>query len=95
MLGCNRLKVDNIDVEAMTKKVQELLAQKQNLSPALYAIQDVLLLVMQLLVNLLTLNSAITVSHLRLALIVTATKSLKTLTTRPVTNPEVWATTLR
>jgi transposase len=51
------LKVDNIDVEAMIKKVQELLAQTQNLLSALHAILDVLLLVVQLLVNRLTLYS--------------------------------------
>ena len=49
--------VDNIDVEATIKKVQELLAQEQNLSPALRSTLDVLLLVVQLLVNRLTLNS--------------------------------------
>jgi transposase len=51
------LKVDNLDVEATIKKVQELLAQEQNLSPALRSTLDVLLLVVQLLVNRLTLNS--------------------------------------
>ena len=49
--------VDNINVEATIKKVQELLAQEQNLSPALRSTLDVLLLVVQLLVNRLTLNS--------------------------------------
>ena len=51
------MKVDNLDVEATIKKVQELLAQEQNLSPALRSTLDVLLLVVQLLVNRLTLNS--------------------------------------
>ena len=48
---------DNIDVEATIKKVQELLAQEPNLSPALRSALDVLLLVVQLLVNRLNLNS--------------------------------------
>ena len=51
------MKVDDIDVEATIKKVQELLAQEQNLSPVLRSTLDVLLLVVQLLVNRLTLNS--------------------------------------
>jgi len=51
------LKVDDIDVEATIKKVQKLLAQEQNLSPALRSTLDVLLLVVQLLANRLTLNS--------------------------------------
>ena len=49
--------VDNIDVEATIKSVQELLAQEPNLSPALRSTLDVLLVVVQLLVNRLTLNS--------------------------------------
>ncbi len=56
-MRCDRLTVDNIDVEATVKKVQELLAQEQNLSPALRSMLDVLLLVVQLLLNRLTLNS--------------------------------------
>ena len=51
------MKVANLDVEATINKVQELLAQEQNLSPALRSTLDVLLLVVQLLVNRLTLNS--------------------------------------
>jgi transposase len=51
------LTVDNIDVEATIKKVQELLAQEPNLSPALRSTLDVLLLVVQLLANRLGLNS--------------------------------------
>jgi transposase len=51
------LTVDNIDIEATIKKVQELLAQEPNLSPALRSTLDVLLLVVQLLVNRLNLNS--------------------------------------
>ena len=49
--------VDNIDVEATIKSVQELLAQEPNLSPALRSTLDVLLVVVKLLVNRLTLNS--------------------------------------
>jgi transposase len=51
------LTVDNIDVDATIKKVQELLAQEPNLSPALRSTLDVLLLVVQLLANRLGLNS--------------------------------------
>jgi hypothetical protein len=51
------LTVDNINVEATIKKVQELLAQEPNLSPALRSTLDVLLLVVQLLANRLGLNS--------------------------------------
>jgi len=50
------LTVDNIDVEATIKKVQELLAQEPNLSPALRSTLDVLLLVVQLLINRLSLR---------------------------------------
>lgn len=49
--------VDNIDVDATIKKVQELLVKETNLSPALRSTLDVLLLVVQLLVNRLSLNS--------------------------------------
>lgn len=49
--------VDNIDVDATIKKVQELLAQEPNLSFALRSTLDVLLLVVQLLANRLGLNS--------------------------------------
>ena len=49
--------VDNIDVEATIKSVQELLAQEPNLSPALRSTLDVLLVVVKLLVNRLSLNS--------------------------------------
>ena len=49
--------VDNIDVGATIKKVLELLSQEQNLSPAFRSTLDVLLLVVQWLVNRLTLNS--------------------------------------
>lgn len=49
--------VDNIDVEATIKNVQELLVQETNLSPALRSTLDVLLLVVQLLANRLNLNS--------------------------------------
>jgi len=51
------LTVDNIDVDATIIKVQELLAQEPNLSPVLRSTLDVLLLVVQLLVNRLGLNS--------------------------------------
>ena len=49
--------VDNIDIDATIKKVQELLAQEPNLSPALRSTLDILLLVVQLLANRLGLNS--------------------------------------
>jgi transposase len=51
------LTVDNIDVDATVKKVQQLLAEEAHLSPALRSTLDVLLLVVQLLVNRLSLNS--------------------------------------
>ena len=49
--------VDNIDIDATIKKVQELLAQEPNLSPALRSTLDILLLVVHLLANRLGLNS--------------------------------------
>ncbi|MDP3903633.1 MAG: IS66 family transposase, partial [Methylococcaceae bacterium] len=49
--------VDNIDVAATIKKVQQLLAEEPQLSPALRSTLDVLLLVVQLLVNRLSLTS--------------------------------------
>ena len=49
--------VDNIDVDATVKKVQQLLAEEAHLSPTLRSTLDVLLLVVQLLVNRLSLNS--------------------------------------
>jgi len=51
------LTVDNIDVAATVKKVQQLLAEEAHLSPALRSTLDVLLLIVQLLVNRLSLNS--------------------------------------
>ena len=53
----NQLTVNDIDVEATVKKVRELLAQEQAISPALRSTLEVLLLVVQLLVNRLGLNS--------------------------------------
>ena len=53
----NKLTVNDIDVEATVRKVQELLAQEQNMSPALRSTLDDLLLVVQLLVNRLGINS--------------------------------------
>lgn len=49
--------VDGIDVETTIKKVQELLAKEQNLSPALSTTLEALLVVVQALVNRLGLNS--------------------------------------
>lgn len=49
--------VDGIDVEATVKKLQELLAKEQNISPALSATLETLLVVVQLLANRLNLNS--------------------------------------
>jgi len=51
------LTVDGIDVEATIKKLQELLAKEQNISPALSATLETLLMVVQLLANRLNLNS--------------------------------------
>lgn len=49
--------IDNIDVDATIKTVQQLLAEETQLSPALRSTLDVLLLVVQLLVNRLSLTS--------------------------------------
>ena len=49
--------VNGIDVETTVKKLQELLAKEKNLSPALSATLETLLMVVQLLANRLTLNS--------------------------------------
>lgn len=49
--------VDGIDVEATVKKLQKLLAKEQNISPALSATLETLLVVVQLLTNRLNLNS--------------------------------------
>ncbi|MDR4651285.1 MAG: DUF6444 domain-containing protein [Nitrosomonas sp.] len=49
--------VDGIDVEATVKKLQELLAKEKNISPALSATLETLLVVVQLLANRLNLNS--------------------------------------
>ena len=49
--------LDNIDVDATVKKVKDLLAAETNLSPALRSTLEVLLLLVQLLVNRLSLNS--------------------------------------
>jgi transposase len=51
------LTIDNIEVAATVKKVQQLLAEEATLSPALCSTLDVLILVVQLLVNRLSLNS--------------------------------------
>jgi hypothetical protein len=51
------LTVDNIDVDATVKKVHQLLAAETPLSPALRSALEVLLLVVQLRVNRLGLNS--------------------------------------
>jgi len=44
-----------MDVDSTIKKVQEMLAQETHLSPALRSMLDVLILVVQLLVNRLSL----------------------------------------
>ena len=49
--------VDGIDVEATVKKLHKLLAKEQNISPALSATLETLLVVVQLLANRLNLNS--------------------------------------
>jgi transposase len=51
------LTVDNIDVEATIKKVQQLLAEEAHLSSALRAALEVLIVLIQLLANRLSLNS--------------------------------------
>jgi transposase len=51
------LTIANIDVAATVKKVQQLLAEETTLSPALRSTLEVLSLVVQLLVNRLSLNS--------------------------------------
>ena len=51
------LKLDNIDVEAATKKVQALLETNKALTPALKAALDMLLLLVTLLINQKGLNS--------------------------------------
>lgn len=49
--------VNGVDVEATVKKLQELLAKEKNISPALSATLETLLMVVQLLANRLNLNS--------------------------------------
>jgi transposase len=51
------LTIDNIDVAATLKRAEPLLAVEPNLSPALRSTLEVLILVVQLLVNRLSLNS--------------------------------------
>jgi transposase len=51
------LTIDNIDVAATIKKVQQLIAEEATLSPALRSTLEVLILVVQLLANRLSLNS--------------------------------------
>jgi len=51
------LTVDQIDVEATIKKVQQLLAEEAHLSSALRAALEVLIMLVQLLANRLSLNS--------------------------------------
>ncbi len=57
LCGIYGLTVDNIDVDATVKKVQQLLAEESQLSPALRSTLEVLILVVQLLVNRLSLSS--------------------------------------
>ena len=49
--------VDNINVEETVKRVTELIAAEKDLSPALMASLEVLLLLISILVNRLGLNS--------------------------------------
>ena len=49
--------VDNINVEETVKRVAELIAEEKDLSPALKASLEVLLLLISILVNRLGLNS--------------------------------------
>jgi hypothetical protein len=51
------LRIDNIDVAATVKKIQQLLTEEANLLPASRSTLAVLILVVQLLVNRLILNS--------------------------------------
>ena len=50
--------IDNINVEETVKKVTELIAREENLSPALKASLEVLILLVSILVNRLGLNSS-------------------------------------
>ncbi len=49
--------IENINVEATVKKVNDLIAAEKNLSPALKASLDVLLLLISILANRFGLNS--------------------------------------
>ena len=49
--------IDNIDVKATLKRVQVLLDEEPNLSPALRSTLEVLILVVQLMVGRLSLSS--------------------------------------
>ncbi len=49
--------VDSIDVDATVRRVRELLEQEKNISPALRAVLDVLLVLVVAMQNRLTLNS--------------------------------------
>ena len=51
------MKIDNIDVDAAIESVEELLKKEKDLSPALRAALNVLLVLVGLLLNRLTLNS--------------------------------------
>ncbi len=51
------MKIDNISVEDSIKRVKELIKKESNISPALKAAIEVLLLLISLLVNRLGLNS--------------------------------------
>jgi len=51
------LTIDNIDVKATLKRVQVLLDEEPNLSPALRSTLEVLILVVQLMVGRLSLSS--------------------------------------
>ncbi len=49
--------IDSIDVDATVRRVRELMEQEKNMSPALNAVLDVLLVLVVAMLNRLTLNS--------------------------------------
>ena len=53
----NRMKIENIDIEATVKKVQALLREDKQLSAATKSMFEILILIITLLANRLNLNS--------------------------------------
>ncbi len=56
--GCIVLTLKDVDIDATIKKVEQLLKEEKNLSPALRSMIEMLILVVALLVNRLGLNSS-------------------------------------